>query len=107
VLKYSTKNKSLNNVQSAAALDLLPHSCILDHNATVRGISVSARSSVAAVDQEPAAIGARLAAHGTERVAVLHVVENNFLGELPCAAGAGAAVFAALRARVVAALEGG
>ena len=83
------------------------HSCVLDHNAAVRGITGGARRSVAAVDQESAAIGARLAAHGAERVAVLHVVENNFLGELPCAAGAGAAVFAALRAWVVAALVGG
>ena len=105
MLKYSKKSKSLDNVQSTAALDLLPYSCILDHNAAIRGIPGSTRSSVAAVDQKSAAIGASLAADGAERVAVLHVVENDFLGELPGTPGTGAAVFATLCARVVAALE--
>ena len=92
-------------MQSTAALDLLPHSCIFNHNAAIRGVASSARSAVAAVNQKPATIGTSLATDGGERVAVLHVVENDFLGELPGTPGTGAAVFATLCARVVAALE--
>lgn len=97
---------SLNDVKSAAALDLLPHSSVLDDDAAVGGIARGARRSIAAVNEKPAAIGAGLAADGAEGVAVLHVVEHDFLGYLPRASRAWTAVLAALRAGVVAALAG-
>ncbi len=97
---------SLDDVKSATALDLLPHSWVLDDDAAVGGIARRARRSIAAVNEEPAAVGAGLAADGAEGIAVLHVVEHDLLGYLPRAAWARAAVLATLRAGVVAALAG-
>jgi hypothetical protein len=91
-------------VQHATALDFLSHCSVFDNDAAIGRVSIGAARAVAAVNQKAAAVGASLAADWAESIAVLHVVEHDFLRKLPGSSGARAAVLAALRGGVIATL---